>query len=163
MESMNGKVVVAVPVAPPPPPPPPPTSSCNISPLQERISKVLSEWTALQMAVQNEWGGHDSIKKSHQLASDILSWLFHCKALVQVFDLENLLHERLLLTFNTEIEDGSIEEVAEELMIIRDEYLQGHIVSVNSIQSNDPSFLLLITLNHFVKCCNGKAEKIVFL
>lgn len=28
-----------------------------------------------------------------------------------VEDLENLLHENLLLSFNTEIEDGSIEEV----------------------------------------------------
>ena len=29
-----------------------------------------------------------------------------------VEDVENLLHESLLLTFNTEIEDGSIEEVS---------------------------------------------------
>ncbi|KAG8373074.1 hypothetical protein BUALT_Bualt12G0132900 [Buddleja alternifolia] len=79
--------------------------------LNERISKLLSQWTALQMAVNNEWGGCDSFEKSQQLASDIISWLFHSKASIQVEDLENLLHERLLLTFNTEIEDGSIEEV----------------------------------------------------
>lgn len=30
---------------------------------------------------------------------------------VHLEDLENMLHESLLLTFNTEIEDGSIEEV----------------------------------------------------
>ncbi|PIN19821.1 hypothetical protein CDL12_07487 [Handroanthus impetiginosus] len=92
------------------------------------------------MAVQNEWGGPDSTKKSQRLASDILSWLFHCKSLVQVEDLENLLHERLLLTFNTEIEDGSIEEVAEQLMIIRDEYIQGNVDHVNSVvESNNLS------------------------
>lgn len=30
---------------------------------------------------------------------------------LDVEDLETLLHERMLLSFNTEIEDGSIEEV----------------------------------------------------
>lgn len=77
MEYMNGKVVVAV-VAPPPSPPPP-LSSCISQVLQEKISRVLSGWIALQMAVHNEWGGPDSINKSHQLASDIFSYLFHCK------------------------------------------------------------------------------------
>ncbi|CAL5421542.1 unnamed protein product [Camellia sinensis] len=44
---------------------------------------------------------------------------------LHVEDLENLLHESLLLTFNTDIEDGSIEEVAEQLMIMHEEFLQG--------------------------------------
>ncbi|KAL3634539.1 hypothetical protein CASFOL_021593 [Castilleja foliolosa] len=106
-------------------------SSCNnISGVQEKITKVLSQWTALQMAIKNRWGGHDSVTKSRQLAFDILSWLFHRKAQLQVEELENLLHERLLLTFNTEIEDGSIEEVAEQLIILRDDYLHGNIIEI---------------------------------
>lgn len=36
---------------------------------------------------------------------------FCLTAHLSVEDLESLLHESLLLTFNTEIEDGSIEEV----------------------------------------------------
>ncbi|CAA2978467.1 Hypothetical predicted protein [Olea europaea subsp. europaea] len=117
MESLNGAVE--------------PVPSCSqedqgrFSPPQERISKLLSQWTALQMAVQNEWGGCDSLEKSEQLAHEVLSWLFQSKELLQVEDLENLLHERLLLSFNTEIEDGSIEEVAEQLMIIREDHLHG--------------------------------------
>jgi len=124
MESLNGAVEPAVP-------------SCSLekqgcfSPLQEKISKLLSLWTALQMAVQNEWGGCDSLEKSEQLASDVFSWLFQSKELLQVEDLENLLHERLLLSFNTEIEDGSIEEVAEQLMIIREDHLHGNLVPVH--------------------------------
>merc|ERR1712034_191785 len=124
MESLNGAVEPAA------------VPSCSLekqgcfSPLQERISKLLSQWTALQMAVQNEWGGCDSLEKSEQLAYDVLSWLFQSKELLQVEHLENLLHERLLLSFNTEIEDGSIEEVAEQLMIIREDHLHGNLVSV---------------------------------
>ncbi|CAI9767595.1 unnamed protein product [Fraxinus pennsylvanica] len=127
MESLNGAVEPAVAAVP----------SCSLekqgcfSPLQEKISKLLSQWTALQMAVQNEWGGCDSLEKSEQLASDVFSWLFQSKGeLLQVEDLENLLHERLLLSFNTEIEDGSIEEVAEQLMIIREDHLHGNLVPV---------------------------------
>ncbi|KAH6786920.1 Pre-rRNA-processing protein TSR2 [Perilla frutescens var. hirtella] len=115
MEYRNGKAVAAA----------APLSGGVRSQIQERISRALSRWNALQMAVHNKWGGSDSTNKSHQLSSDVFSWLFQTKAVVQVEDLENLLHERLLLTFNTEIEDGSIEEMAEELMSIRDEYLQG--------------------------------------
>nr|XP_007157124.1 hypothetical protein PHAVU_002G044900g [Phaseolus vulgaris]ESW29118.1 hypothetical protein PHAVU_002G044900g [Phaseolus vulgaris] len=71
----------------------------------------------------NQWGGSDSLQKSHQLAADLFSWFSKSKVLVPVEDLENLLHECMLLTFNTEIEDGSIEQVAEQLLIIHEEYL----------------------------------------
>uniref|UniRef100_A0A5B7AGI8 Pre-rRNA-processing protein TSR2 n=1 Tax=Davidia involucrata TaxID=16924 RepID=A0A5B7AGI8_DAVIN len=97
-----------------------------VSRLRQGISVHLSRWNGLQMAVKNEWGGRDSLKKSEQLAADILSWFSQSKALLCVEDLESLLHESLLLTFNTEIEDGSIEEVAEQLMIMHEEYLQGN-------------------------------------
>ncbi|XP_057467682.1 uncharacterized protein LOC130757053 [Actinidia eriantha] len=92
--------------------------------LREGIKIILSRWTGLQMAIKNEWGGHDSLKKSDQLASDILSCFSQSKEPLYLEDLENLLNERLLLAFNTDIEDGSIEEVAEQLMILNEDYLQ---------------------------------------
>ncbi|XP_061354630.1 uncharacterized protein LOC133299209 [Gastrolobium bilobum] len=91
--------------------------------LQEDIILLLSRWYALQMAVQNKWGGTDSLQKFHQLAADIFSWFSKSNAPVPVEDLENMLHESMLLTFNTEIEDGSIEQVAEQLIAIHEEYL----------------------------------------
>ncbi|OMO85722.1 Pre-rRNA-processing protein TSR2 [Corchorus olitorius] len=90
---------------------------------QERITLLLSRWHGLQMAVQNQWGGHDSFQKSQQLASDIFYWFSQSQAL-EIEDLENLLHETMLLSLNTEIEDGSIEEVAEQLMIMHEEHLR---------------------------------------
>ncbi|KAK0608511.1 hypothetical protein LWI29_031797 [Acer saccharum] len=77
----------------------------------EGIKLILSRWNGLQMAVQNQWGGCDSLQKSYQLAADIVSWFSQSKGPLYVEDLETLLHERMLLSFNTEIEDGSIEEV----------------------------------------------------
>ncbi|XP_075516034.1 uncharacterized protein LOC142550875 isoform X2 [Primulina tabacum] len=107
--------------------PPSSSSSSNLKQgivaVEKRVSDLLVGWSALQMAVQNEWGGRNSGLKSKKLGSDILFWLFHSQELLEVEELENLLHERLLLSFNTEIEDGSIEEVAEQLMLLREEYL----------------------------------------
>ncbi|POO02156.1 Pre-rRNA-processing protein TSR [Trema orientale] len=92
--------------------------------LLDGIATVLSRWNGLQMAVNNHWGGPDSLQKSHKLASDIFSCFSQSKAPLYVEDVENLLHESLLLSFNTDIEDGSIEEVAEQLMILHEEFLQ---------------------------------------
>ncbi|XP_029128157.1 pre-rRNA-processing protein TSR2 homolog [Cajanus cajan] len=94
--------------------------------LQNSIILLLSQWYALQMAVQNQWGGYDSLQKSHQLATDLFLWFSKSNAPTPVEDLENLLHESMLLTFNTEIEDGSIEQVAEQLLAIHEEYLFCH-------------------------------------
>lgn len=107
---------------------PSPSRQQNLAPvfaLRQGIWNILFNWNALQMAVENKWGGTDSLDKSHQLASDIESWFSKSKAPLSVEDLESLLHESLLLTFNTEIEDGSIEEVAEQLMVLHED-LQGN-------------------------------------
>ncbi|XP_065859236.1 uncharacterized protein [Euphorbia lathyris] len=93
-----------------------------ISHLREDISLLLSQWHGLQLAVKNQWGGHDSLQKSHQLASDILYLFFQPRGPSYVEDLENLLHESLLLSFNTDIEDGSIEQVAERLIMLQEEF-----------------------------------------
>jgi pre-rRNA-processing protein TSR2 len=56
--------------------------------LQEGIALVFGRWTALQMAVENQWGGRDSRAKADQLAASILSWFANSKGM------------RLLLLFN---------------------------------------------------------------
>ncbi|XP_027913265.1 pre-rRNA-processing protein TSR2 homolog [Vigna unguiculata] len=91
--------------------------------LQKNIILLLSRWYALQMAIENQWGGSDSLQKSQQLSADLFSLFSKSKALVPIEELENLLYECMLLTFNTEIEDGSIEQVAEQLLAIHEEYL----------------------------------------
>ncbi|XLU26602.1 hypothetical protein S245_062668, partial [Arachis hypogaea] len=83
---------------------------CATTFLNEGILMLLSGWHALQMAINNQWGGSNSLQKSHHLASHLFSSLSKFYALVSIEDLENLLHECMLLTFNTEIEDGSIEQ-----------------------------------------------------
>lgn len=56
----------------------------SLSVLGEGISLVFSRWTALQMAVENAWGGKDSRSKSEELASTILSWFSQSKGAMVV-------------------------------------------------------------------------------
>ncbi len=47
--------------------------------LGEGIRLCFLRWTALQLAVENEWGGHTSKLKAQQLQSDVLSWFTRSK------------------------------------------------------------------------------------
>ena len=46
-----------------------------VNQLREGIDLLLGRWSALQMAIQNEWGGRDTRQKAQQLALDIYHWL----------------------------------------------------------------------------------------
>ncbi|KAL3849100.1 hypothetical protein ACJIZ3_010982 [Penstemon smallii] len=107
--------------------------------LQEGINLVLSRWAALRMAVENQWGGRESFQKSQQLADLLFHRLTQSKEEVYMDDLEDMLDE-FMLSLNTEIDDGSIEEIAEKLMFMREECLEGNFNSIKKLkETNAPS------------------------
>ncbi|XP_073048979.1 uncharacterized protein [Primulina eburnea] len=107
--------------------------------LQEGIGMLLSRLAALRMAVENEWGGHDSLQKSQQLGHDLFHRLTQSKEQVYIDDLEDMLDE-FMLSLNTEIGDGSIEEIAEKMMVMREECLEGNFNSIKKLkETNTPS------------------------
>ncbi|KAL7092234.1 hypothetical protein ACP275_12G153200 [Erythranthe tilingii] len=101
--------------------------------LQEGISLLLSRWAAFQMAVQNEWGGRDSGQKPQQLADNIFHLLTQSKDRVYIDEVDLMLDE-FMDTLNTVIEDGSIEEVAEKLMVMHEECSEGNFDSVKKLR-----------------------------
>ncbi|XP_008218176.1 PREDICTED: pre-rRNA-processing protein TSR2 homolog [Prunus mume] len=103
---------------------------------REGVALVLSRWSALQLAVDNEWGGRDSRRKSEQLAADVFSWFTQSKEVLYIDDLEDILNEAML-SLNTVTEDGSIEEVAEKLMFMNEECLNGDFKSVESLRESN--------------------------
>ncbi|XP_030928378.1 pre-rRNA-processing protein TSR2 homolog [Quercus lobata] len=100
---------------------------------KEGIGLVFSRWSALQMAVENEWGGRDSRLKADQIGSDIVYWFTQSKEPLYMDDLEAILEEGLL-TLNTEVDDGSIEEVAYKLMVMHEECLEGKFQAIESLR-----------------------------
>jgi hypothetical protein len=55
-----------------------------IAVLGEGIRLCFLRWTALQLAVENEWGGHTSKLKAQQLQSDVLSWFTRSKGKIHI-------------------------------------------------------------------------------
>lgn len=104
---------------------------------QEGINLLLSRWTALQMAVQNQWGGPHSHLRARQIIVDIFSLFTQSKERVYIDDVEDLLEEAML-SLSVEIDDGSIEEIAEKLMLMHEECLEGNFVSIQKLRETDP-------------------------
>ncbi|PPS15251.1 hypothetical protein GOBAR_AA05323 [Gossypium barbadense] len=105
---------------------------------QEGISLILTRWSALTAAVENEWGGRDSLGKANAICTDVFAFFTEARAEpLYIDDLENLLEEGLL-SLNTLVEDGSVEEVAEKLMIMHEECLEGNYQSVEKLRTTNP-------------------------
>jgi pre-rRNA-processing protein TSR2 len=113
---------------------PPVLSAEGLSKFEEGVGLILSSWIALQMAVQNEWGGRDSRQKEQKFAADIVSWLTRSTETRYIDELEEMLDENMVLSFSTETEDGSLEEVAEQVMLLHEECLQGNYDMVSKLQ-----------------------------
>ncbi|KAL8047890.1 hypothetical protein ABFX02_07G029200 [Erythranthe guttata] len=107
--------------------------------LQEGINLLLSRWTALRMAVENEWGGRGSLQKSKQLGGDIFRLLTQSKEEVSIRHVDDMLYD-FMDTLNTDIEDGSIEEISEKLIVMHEECLEGNFGSIRSLrETNTPN------------------------
>ncbi|KAL2925975.1 Pre-rRNA-processing protein TSR2-like protein [Bienertia sinuspersici] len=102
---------------------------------QEGISLTLSKWWALQIAVENCWGGPHSRDKALELSSRVFDFFYkpNRREPIYIDDLELLLEEGLE-SFNTVADDGSIEEVAEKLMVMHEECLEGDYKSIQKLK-----------------------------
>jgi hypothetical protein len=47
--------------------------------LEEGIRLCFNRWTALQLAVENEWGGRSSRQKVQKLQADVLTFFVHSR------------------------------------------------------------------------------------
>ena len=68
----------------------------SVGVFNEGICLVLSRWSALRSAVENEWGGRESRLKADQLAGDILTWFTQSKG-ISIIKLTQ--HQRIFLYF----------------------------------------------------------------
>ncbi|KQJ86519.1 pre-rRNA-processing protein TSR2 [Brachypodium distachyon] len=103
--------------------------------LQEGIRLVFGRWTALQIAVEHQQAGRDSRAKADQLAESILSWFCNSKGPYYYDDLDNMIYGAISGTFNSDFVDGSIEEVAEQILIMHEGCLQGNYSSIEKLRN----------------------------
>uniref|UniRef100_A0ACD6AJD6 Uncharacterized protein n=1 Tax=Avena sativa TaxID=4498 RepID=A0ACD6AJD6_AVESA len=106
--------------------------------LQEGIGLTFGRWTALQMAVENEWGGRDSRAKADQLAASIFSWFANSKGPFYYEDLEDMMFDSISESFHADFEDGSVGEVAVNLLEMHEECLQSNFSSIEKLRNTRP-------------------------
>lgn len=121
-----------------------------------RLSKLrLSSSSALQMAVDNEWGGRNSRQRADELGHDIFTWFTQSKEPLYIDDLEDLLYEAMI-ALNTVAEDGSVEEVAEKLVIMHEECLEGNFAAVEKLRE---AALKRVAPAHVKQVVEGEEEE----
>ncbi|KAL6893598.1 hypothetical protein ACP4OV_007696 [Aristida adscensionis] len=112
-----------------------PLSAEAAAALGEGMGLVFGRWTALQMAVENQWGGRDSRGKADQLGASILSWFCQTKGPHYYEDLVDMMYDSISESFNADFEDGSIEEVAEQLLIMHEECQQNNYSTIEKLRN----------------------------
>ncbi|XP_066324483.1 pre-rRNA-processing protein TSR2-like [Miscanthus floridulus] len=119
-----------------PGPVPGPISAEAEAALGEAIRLVFGRWTALQMAVENQWGGRDSRAKADQFGESVLFWFCRTKGPRYFEDLVDMMYGKISESFNADFEDNSVEEVAEQLLIIHEECLQNNYSSIEKLRNS---------------------------
>ncbi|EGG15474.1 hypothetical protein DFA_10313 [Cavenderia fasciculata] len=78
----------------------------------EAVARIFKQWTALQLAVENQWGGFGSSSKAEEMRQDVLD-LFLMGKPVHTDMIAPILEDCLSQELNTVAEDQSCGEVAE--------------------------------------------------
>ena len=76
---------------------------------------MLRQWTALELAIHNSWGGSNSREKAQELNNMIIQ-MFNKPEKLYKDELVMLLEDVLEVNFNVICEDGSTEEISELLL-----------------------------------------------
>ncbi|RCV28741.1 hypothetical protein SEVIR_5G433100v4 [Setaria viridis] len=113
-----------------------PISTQAAAALAEGINLVFGRWTALQMAVENQWGGRDSRAKADQFGESLHSWFCRSRGPHYFEDLVDMMYEKISDSFNADFEDNSVEEVAEQLLIMHEECLQSNYSSIEVLRNS---------------------------
>ncbi|CAM9706253.1 unnamed protein product [Ectocarpus fasciculatus] len=78
---------------------------------QGGVKSALNQWTALRLAVENNWGGGDSERKAALLEEGVMN-MFKTKKEIYKDEVENFLADFLDDSFSTYAEDDSPAQVA---------------------------------------------------
>ncbi|KAF8819513.1 hypothetical protein IE077_000909 [Cardiosporidium cionae] len=96
------------------------------------VAKALNSWTALNLAVEYQWGGRFSHQKRETLGEEIISY-FTDRKTVKTGWLAETLATRLSDLFSVDLEDHSEEEVAALLVNLYDTCKKGDYSLVEQI------------------------------
>ncbi|CAI5472710.1 unnamed protein product [Closterium sp. Yama58-4] len=101
---------------------------------REGVRLVFARWTALQLAVENQWGGARSAEKAQHMQADLVHFCYSKRGAVYSDELEEWLDEATVKDFNMEVEDGSLREVADKVVEVFKACKDGNFTLVQQLQ-----------------------------
>jgi len=105
----------------------------NFNKFTEGVKNIFSKWTALSLAVDNDWGGrNDGNKKVSQLLNEVME-MFTQKNTPFVDEVADYLDKFLNDNFNLSIEDDSSDEVAQFIIKLYEECSSGDFSLYNKV------------------------------
>lgn len=51
---------------------------------QEGVTVIMSKWTSLQLAVEQEWGGRNSEAKAWDMINEVVDWFYRHKSVQSI-------------------------------------------------------------------------------
>ncbi|GJP34672.1 hypothetical protein CLOM_g19085 [Closterium sp. NIES-68] len=102
---------------------------------REGVRLVFARWTALQLAVENQWGGGRSAEKAQLLQADLVHFCYSKRGAVYPDEVEEWLDEATVKDFNMEVEDGSLREVADKVVEVFKSCQDGSFTVVQQLQA----------------------------
>eukprot|EP01132_Coremiostelium_polycephalum_P005261 gene5261-6549_t len=103
---------------------------------EQATLRVFKQWTALQLALANEWGGKNTADKIEEMRQDVID-LFLVGKPVYRDQIESILDECMSQDLNTVAEDGSYREVAEIIIQCFNLAMQGQFDQIVQLVGNE--------------------------
>ncbi|KAJ2385742.1 rRNA accumulation- protein [Coemansia sp. RSA 2559] len=103
----------------------------------EGVDHVLSKWTALELAVQNGWGGRNTLEKRENMVDEIVEYfdlqVRKKNTTIEPTEVEELLVQVMEEDFSVMLEDQSEKQVARLLCSIFAECRAGNFATVDKM------------------------------
>uniref|UniRef100_A0A8C5K1J5 Pre-rRNA-processing protein TSR2 homolog n=1 Tax=Jaculus jaculus TaxID=51337 RepID=A0A8C5K1J5_JACJA len=99
------------------------------------VRAALDAWSALQIAVENGFGGVHSKEKAEWLGSAVEEY-FMGNADLELEEIEDFLGELMNTEFDTVVEDGSLPQVSQQLQTMFCHFQKGDVAALREMTSH---------------------------
>ncbi|KAI7901781.1 Pre-rRNA-processing protein TSR2-domain-containing protein [Cokeromyces recurvatus] len=125
---------------------------------EEGASYIFHNWTALKLAVEQEWGGIDSAEKREWLIDVIVDYFGKRGKKIDIEDIEDILIQVMNDEFNTTLEDDSPYLVAKHLVTLFNQCIQGNYSEVERLREKNKSQNSYVAASSCVKQGDDDSE-----
>jgi pre-rRNA-processing protein TSR2 len=97
------------------------------------VRAIFSRWTLLRLAVDQGWADGDEAQKANELVERVLELVAPTvRRPPDESEIADFLHDAIEGTFNSQAEDGSVEEIAQTIMRLRAECAAGDVANAQA-------------------------------